>query len=525
VTNSKINPEYSSDTNYSNVAIPSSIKKKKNKPYVIDKKEIPNDKNAYIYRNPRNGHKWCLYFYDRVADTRHRIVLVDKATGTNPPPTTDAQTEAWIIGIAKYVELKEKSIRGESINSITFKELCDKFLRKEAARVSEIPHRGITKVRYRLIKSQIKWIRSFVNNDKIMIHRIHRNAFNNYLLWRVEKAREYGKDTPVQATLNSEISTLGRLFKEVAVANGYLTEATMPLIPKTKRNNRDKKPRRDSFTEREWNELEKVARLYWIKGKSRILDEEYTIEKDKTGQYKTVNTISKISQRGRNNITHRIMFYNAMRISMETGMRVGSLKKLKWKHIDRTAVSSVPNTPKTEKIMNLSINVPAENNKTGSSYRLTAPIAVFIENLWNVVNRETRKMDDFVFTNQSTGKQWSSRIWEDYLMELLVEARLADWNLTTKQGQGNKRIVIHSGKTLTYYSFRHTYITFRLNAGVPLAIVASNCNTSMQYIQDHYYHYQSDKNIDILTKGREKYIKAARGTMDWINAIETKDQS
>ena len=151
MTNSKINPEYSSDTNYSNVAIPSSIKKKKNKPYVIDKKEIPNDKNAYIYRNPRNGHKWCLYFYDRVADTRHRIVLVDKATGTNPPPTTDAQTEAWIIGIAKYVELKEKSIRGESINSITFKELCDKFLRKEAARVSEIPHRGITKVRYRLI--------------------------------------------------------------------------------------------------------------------------------------------------------------------------------------------------------------------------------------------------------------------------------------------------------------------------------------------------------------------------------------
>ena len=156
---------------------------------------------------------------------------------------------------------------------------------------------------------------------------------------------------------------------------------------------------------------------------------------------------------------------------------------------------------------------------------VAAPIAVFIENLWNVVNRESRKMDDFVFTNQSTGKQWSSRIWEDYLMELLVEARLADWNLTTKQGQGNKRIVIHSGKTLTYYSFRHTYITFRLNAGVPLAIVASNCNTSMQYIQDHYYHYQSDKNIDILTKGREKYIKAARGTMDWINAIETKDQS
>ena len=75
------------------------------------------------------------------------------------------------------MELKEKSDRGESVNSITFKELCDKFLKRESGRVSDIPHRGITKVRYRLIKSQIKWIRDFVNNDKIMIHKMRKNTF------------------------------------------------------------------------------------------------------------------------------------------------------------------------------------------------------------------------------------------------------------------------------------------------------------------------------------------------------------
>ena len=31
--------------------------------------------------------------------------------------------------------------------------------------------------------------------------------------------------------------------------------------------------------------------------------------------------------------------------------------------------------------------------------------------------------------------------------------------------------------------------------------------------------------IKSLNKASDKYIKAARGTMDWINAIETKDQS
>ena len=131
--------------------------------------------------------------------------------------------------------------------------------------------------------------------------------------------------------------------------------------------------------------------------------------------------------------------------------------------------------------------------------------------------------NDFLFLNQTTGKKWSSRIWEDYLMEVLVEARLANWNPDMKRGSTNKKIVIHSGKNITFYSFRHTYITMRLKNGTPLAIVASQCNTSLQYIQDHYYHYRSDENIEQLIKGREKYIKPARGSLDWINETETQD--
>ncbi len=526
MTNSKVNPTEVDITNYSDFHTPKKVKKKSNKPFVINKKEIPSDKNAYIHQNPQNKNRWCLYFYDRLADTRHRVVLTDPSTGGHPSPTLKGQDEAWVLGIAKFVELKGKSDRGESINSICFKELCDKFLKKESGRVSEIPHRGITKLRYRLLKSQIKWIRDFVNNDKIMIHRMRRNTFTSYEIWRINKAREYGKDTPVPTTINSELSTLGRLFREVAVVNGYLTEATMPIIPSMKKRDKDNKPRRDDLTDKEWLEIEKVSRLYFIKGKSRIIDEEtYKIEKNKSGTYKTRTTISKVSQRGRNNITHRIMFYNAMRIAMETGMRVGSIKKLKWKHITTTETE---NLPKSEQKMYLSINVPAENTKTGSSYRLTAPIAAYIDNIRRVVRRDLLKPNDFVFCNQSSApekpaKQWSNRIWEDYLMEVLVEARLANWNPDMKKGSGNKKIIIHSGKNITFYSFRHTYITMRLKNGTPLAVVAANCNTSLKYIQEHYYHYRSDENISQLMKGREKFVKPARGDMSWVDAIETED--
>tara|TARA_Y100000114_G_scaffold135443_1_gene136280 strand:+ start:42 stop:242 length:201 start_codon:yes stop_codon:yes gene_type:complete len=63
----------------------------------------------------------------------------------------------------------------------------------------------------------------------------------------------------------------------------------------------------------------------------------------------------------------------------------------------------------------------------------------------------------------------------------------------------------------------------RLKSGTPLAVVASQCNTSLKYIQDHYYHYRSDENIEQLMKGREKFIKPARGDLSWIDQIETED--
>ena len=57
----------------------------------------------------------------------------------------------------------------------------------------------------------------------------------------------------------------------------------------------------------------------------------------------------------------------------------------------------------------------------------------------------------------------------------------------------------------------------RLKNGTPLAVVAANCNTSLKYIHDHYYHFRSDENIEQLMKGREKFIKPARGDLSWID--------
>ena len=143
---------------------------------------------------------------------------------------------------------------------------------------------------------------------------------------------------------------------------------------------------------------------------------------------------------------------------------------------------------------------------------MAAPIAKFLERI-RVITKY-KKMDDYIFTNQDSGKQISERIWQDSIADLLVEARLADWREDANSQV--KKVVIHSGKNITWYSFRHTYITMRLSAGVPLPTVAANTDTSMKYIQEHYFHYRADESTEILGKGRK--IKPAEESLKWIGS-------
>ena len=80
----------------------------------------------------------------------------------------------------------------------------------------------------------------------------------------------------------------------------------------------------------------------------------------------------------------------------------------------------------------------------------------------------------------------SERLWKDSISEALVEARLADWS--EDDSNNCRKIDVHSGKKITWYSFRHTHITLRLNAGTPVPVIAANCDTSMKYIEEHYFH-------------------------------------
>jgi len=76
--------------------------------------------------------------------------------------------------------------------------------------------------------------------------------------------------------------------------------------------------------------------------------------------------------------------------------------------------------------------------------------------------------------------------------------------------------VIKSGKLLTWYSFRHTWITFALERGVPIATACNNCDTSIEYIQNHYFHYDVKRATGALATGR-KVLRAEGGNGEFLS--------
>ena len=179
---------------------------------------------------------------------------------------------------------------------------------------------------------------------------------------------------------------------------------------------------------------------------------------------------------------------------------------MKWKHISENT-----SIPKEERKTWVSVDVPPENTKTGRSYRISAPIARHLQQL----RKSTKfiKPDDLLFTNQKLGQPFSQRTWHDSFCEMLVEARLAEWAEDDSNDQ--RKVNIHSGKTLTWYSFRHSYITMRLKAGTPVAVVAANTDTSLKYIEDHYFHYRADEATELLGKGR--MTRESISELNWVD--------
>ena len=99
---------------------------------IKDKQLIPSDRNAYIFRREDRGGKWYLYYLDAERGNRHRFLLKNEL-GIPPKNSLEGREDAYMLGIAKYIELKTKSEKGDAIKTLNFGDMCQHFLDKEEA--------------------------------------------------------------------------------------------------------------------------------------------------------------------------------------------------------------------------------------------------------------------------------------------------------------------------------------------------------------------------------------------------------
>ena len=188
---------------------------------------------------------------------------------------------------------------------------------------------------------------------------------------------------------------------------------------------------------------------------------------------------TKRSPRAKQQQVHRQMLYLEMRISIESGIRIGSLRKMRWQHISENKILS-----KEDQQIWCLVEGPAENTKTGRWYQLFAPIARHLEKRRKLTH--PRSKQDLLFRNQSTDKALSDRIWRDGLHEMLVESGLATW--AEGDSYDLRKTDITSDKNLTWHSFRHTWAFFELAREIPVEIVSNNFSTSIQHAQERLTH-------------------------------------
>lgn len=343
-------------------------------------------------------------------------------------------------------ELRLKVMGGGAIKSHTFDDLYPKFC--EWLKVNVTKER-----RYKDITGSIERyaLKYFVKKS---VDQIGTKEIQEFVQWRINNPVFNEKNkrkvtSPSPETIRHELASLKRMFDWMKM-NRHIKHDVELKPPPLSRN------RRPHFTKVEWNKITRNMRE-WVKDKRQARD--------------------------------RLMLTQYMLILVNTGIRIGEARTLRWSDID--SQRRMENGIEVEDII-LSVGGKTDRRDVVAK---SADVKEYLGRIW-----ELRKAEIIEAT-----KNDKQPMTEPLLSEPVFSNKHGQEILSFKKGFESfiKSMGLHKnsdGTNRTLYSLRHTYATFRLSHGVDVYKLAQNMGTSVEMIERHYGHTTNRGNASELTR-------------------------
>jgi integrase len=352
-----------------------------------------------------------------------------------------------------YHELMAQQLAGKTYFSKTTKQGVEEYLKQRAL---DVEAELIVKGRYGTIKTHLEHWLDFIGRDT-KLKELERTDCENYLHSRTKTKKKINVS---QTTVANEQSTINAMLSWLYRRNETYIEA-FDFKPLKRIDRGDEALRRSTFTDEEVIVIKQELEKYITQAKGNV-DEEGNMSKVVNGYY--------------------------LLISIITGLRRGEQLQLKWSDI-KWLEKNVKGQAEDDTYSLVKITVRAETTKVRKTRHFVVKDWEYFDELFKLLqpryvkaNKENKKIkafgDTFVFSANGMSMLTPRAI--GYHFDKMIElAEIKDTDT----------------RDLVPYSFRHYFITDRINRGATPTQVAETCGTSTAQIEKTYYHTSEAKMI------------------------------
>ena len=422
----------------------------------------PPLEDCYIHKRPRSSF-W--YYYLVIPNEGHER----KSTGIrgDREDIEVGKQEALKVALNRKIEMTARQQQGLKAKRVKHMfDFMEEFLAKEQERISDYNQKDkITFETWRVKKHHLNLLRKYYKNRNSRLEDLDYKFLKKYPTWRQKtKCKEHNPIpiTPPQqnTTISGELVTIRAYFNYLE-DEGYI--ARVPIFEKVTRESlRDN--RRDYLNLREYTSTINSLRA-WVK---RALTPTQTY--------------------------NRQMLYHVVLISANACLRPGEVKNMTWKDVEIHDQLS-----KEERKRHHLIRIRKEMTKTGYSRTVQSPTVEYFDRVRELsgIKRAPKTpwphippeyYDYPVFHKFGHPEEPFGRgSWNRYWVEIKDVCR--KW---------------WKGKNITWYSFRHTGISFACSREVPILTVSKHVGADLKYVSNVYYHHEAESKAtwEILNKNR-----------------------